>query len=291
MRIWPSIAAAVLLAATLSACQPAAPQIAEIPYAPDSGNLFVRCGSLIDGLSDEVLQDRMVVIRDGRVAAIVDGSAEVRPGMTLFDLSDKTCLPGLINMHVHLLERGADAVDYGVYFRNDAEVFHARVLEAAAQALLTGFTTVRNVGDYFPAPIVFGRNEIAAGRALGPRIQTGGPFLTIPGGGGAVPAVDYDAADTPAAAQLGIAQGADEFRQKALHAVAEGADFLKVIASGAVFAFGTEPGAPEMTQAEIEAVVAVAHEAGIKVTAHVHSAQSGRDAILAGVDSLEHASL
>lgn len=211
--------------------------------------------------------------------------------MPLLDLGSKTCLPGLINTHVHLLERATDTVDYGVYYKGTDEIFHARVLEAAAQSLLTGFTTVRNVGDFFPKTIVYGRDLIIAGRAIGPRIQTGGPYLTIPGGGGEVIAVDYDPADIPEAARTGVARGADEFREKARLAVAEGADFLKVIASGAVFSFGTEPGAPEMTQEEIEAVVEVAHAAGIKVTAHVHSAQSGREAILAGVDSLEHASL
>lgn len=291
MKCTSRISAATLLLIAVAGCQPKLPELATVPFVPDSGNLFVRCGSLIDGISDEVMHDRMVVIRDGRFASIVDGTAEIRPGMNFLDLSDKTCLPGLINMHVHLLERAIDSVDYGVYFRNDSEVFHARVLEAAAMSLNTGFTTVRNVGDYLPEPIVFGREQIARGLAIGPRIQTGGPYLTIPDGGGEVPAVDYDPADRPAESRLGVARGPEEFREKARDAVAAGADFLKVIASGAVFAFGTEPGAPEMTQDEIEAVVEVAHAAGIKVTAHVHSAQSGRDAILAGVDSLEHASL
>jgi imidazolonepropionase-like amidohydrolase len=100
-----------------------------------------------------------------------------------------------------------------------------------------------------------------------------------------------DASEIPAAAKQGEAKGAEEFREKAQLAVAKGYDLLKVIASGAVFSFGTSPGAPEMTQDEIAAVVEVAHAAGIKVTAHVHSAQSGIDAILAGVDSIEHASL
>ena len=99
----------------LGACQGAPPDIATAPYQPDSGNLFVRCGTLIDGISDEVLHDRMVVIRDGRFAVIVDGDAEVRPSMTFLDLSDKTCLPGLINTHVHLASKPEDAVDYGIY--------------------------------------------------------------------------------------------------------------------------------------------------------------------------------
>jgi imidazolonepropionase-like amidohydrolase len=98
-------------------------------------------------------------------------------------------------------------------------------------------------------------------------------------------------AQLPPESQQGIASTPEEFAARAEAAILAGADFLKIIASGAVFSIGTEPGAPEMTQADIEAVVAVAQAYGKKVTAHVHSDQSGRDAILAGVDSLEHASL
>ena len=251
----------------------------------------MRCGSLIDGLADEPIDDQMVVIRDGRIAAIVAGDAEVPRGMAFLDLSDHMCLPGLINTHVHLLERPEDSLDYGYYYRNINEQFNQRVLEAAEDTLLSGFTLVRNAGDFYPKSIVQGRDEIRAGRAIGPRIRTAGPYLTIPGGGGDLVVPGYDPADIPAGARTGVARGANEFRRKAQIAIDEGADLLKVIASGAVFSFGVEPGAAEMTQEEIAAVVEVAHEAGIKVTAHVHSAQSGRDAIRAGVDSLEHASL
>ncbi len=95
----------------------------------------------------------------------------------------------------------------------------------------------------------------------------------------------------PAESQLGIASTPQQFAERAEAAIEGGADFLKVIASGAVFSIGTDPGAPEMSQEDIAAVVRVAQQYDKQVTAHVHSDQSGRDAILAGVDSLEHASL
>ncbi len=265
--------------------------VVNTPYEPDSGNLFVRCGALIDGLSNAVFHDLMVVIRNGRITAIVDGDAEIRPGMTFLDLSSKTCLPGLINTHVHFNESAEDATDYGVYYDRSFDEHNKYALERAVMALETGFTAVRNVGDFYPKTITFVRDEINAGRAIGPRIRTAGPFLTIPGGGGDLVVPYRDPSEIPAAAQTGVASGPDEFREKAQLAIDEGADFLKIIASGAVFAFGTSPGAPEMTPEEIAAVVEVAHAAGIKVTAHVHSSQSGTDSILAGVDSLEHASL
>ncbi len=93
------------------------------------------------------------------------------------------------------------------------------------------------------------------------------------------------------ASRLGVARGADDFRVKTQTVIDSGADLVKIIASGAVFAFGGVPGEPEMTPEEIAAVVEVAHAAGVKVTAHAHGAQSIKDAILAGVDSIEHASL
>ena len=251
----------------------------------------MRCGVLIDGLADNIFEDRLVVMHHGRIAAVVGGSADVPPGMPLLDLSEHTCLPGLINTHVHLLERPEDSLDYGYYYRNTDESFNQRVVEAAEDTLLSGFTMVRNVGDFYPKTIVHGRDEIRAGRAIGPRIRTAGPYLTIPGGGGDMVVPEYDPADIPAGARTGVARGPDEFREKARIAVDEGADLLKVIASGTVFSYGPEPGASEMTYEEIAAVVEVAHEAGIKVTAHVHSVQSGKDAIRAGVDSIEHASL
>ena len=276
---------------TLGACQASTPDVAQLPFEPDSGNLFIRCGALIDGLSDEIADDRMVVIKDGRIAAVVGGDAEIRPGMTFLDLSDKTCLPGLINTHVHLEIKPEDFVDYSIYYTSSAEFFNQTAVNFSAVNLLTGFTTVRNVGAFFPDAISHAAAQIESGQAIGPRIRQAGPYMTIPGGGGSVQVPYIDASTIPPATQMGEGRGADEFRARAEAAVAAGYDFLKVIASGAVFSFGDSPGAPEMTQEEIAAVVDVAHASGIKVTAHVHSAESGVDAILAGVDSIEHASL
>lgn len=275
----------------LTACQAPVPDITQAPFEPDSGKLLVRCGALIDGLSDDVLHDRLVVMEAGRIANILDGDTELRPGTPLLDLRSKTCLPGLINTHVHLGGKPEHAMDYSIYYTMTVDEQNALALENSAINLLTGFTTVRNTGEFFPDSITHAKQTIDAGAAIGPRIRNGGPYFTIPGGGGSIKVPYIDASTIPPATQQGTARGAEEFREKALAAVAKGYDHLKVIASGAVFSFGTSPGAPEMTQEEIEAVVDVAHDAGIKVTAHVHSAQSGIDAILAGVDSIEHASL
>ena len=118
-----------------------------------------------------------------------------------------------------------------------------------------------------------------------------GYYLTIPGGGGDLVIPGHDEEEIPPRIRMGVSRGADMFRKNAQAAVDGGADVLKVIASGAVLAYGGVPGSPEMTPEEIQAVAEVAHAAGIKLTAHAHGAQSIKDAILAGADTIEHASL
>jgi imidazolonepropionase-like amidohydrolase len=258
-----------------------------------SGDTVLRCGLVIDGFSDEPLLDQKITLRDGRILAVEAYRQGFRSDLSppVTDLSEFTCLPGLINTHVHFDGNPEDSVDYSIYVRRTADETLQLVLDNAKTTLLTGFTTVRHVGAWFPDAVYRARSLIQRGEALGPRIQTAGPYLTVPGGGGDLTFPEIPTAQIPPESQQGIASTPAEFAARAEAAILAGADFLKIIASGAVFSIGTEPGAPEMTQADIEAVVAVAKAYGKKVTAHVHSDQSGRDAILAGVDSLEHASL
>ena len=157
--------------------------------------------------------------------------------------------------------------------------------------MLAGFTTTRDVGTYIAWADRALRDEINGGHVVGPRVQVAGFYLTIPGGGGDLVIPGHPESSIPAQVRAGVARGPEEFRRKAELAVAGGADFLKVIASGAVLAFGGVPGDPEMTPEEIAAVVEVAHRHGLKVSAHAHGARSIREAILAGADTIEHASL
>jgi len=277
----------------LVACEgaPPSPAIAQTPNVPDSGNIAIRCGTLINGLSDETHTDQLVIIRDGRFERITSDESSAPANIPFLDLSQHTCLPGLVNAHVHLAILPEEADDMTIYYRRPLGDSTDLAIRNSALTLLSGFTTVRNVGEYFPQAIYDARDEILAGTAIGPRIQTAGPYLTIPGGGGDLVIPGHDESEIPPAVRTGLASTPEEFREAAKNAVAGGADFLKVIASGAVFAFGGIPGAPEMHQDDIAAVVEIGRQAGLKVTAHVHSAQSAKDSILAGVDSIEHASL
>jgi imidazolonepropionase-like amidohydrolase len=227
----------------------------------------------------------------GRVVALESVAADAPVGTAELDLRNYTCLPGLIDLHVHLSERPEDTADLTVMFRRTRAEQRALSAAHASATLLAGFTSVRNVGAYIRGVDLALRDAIDRGEVLGPRMQVSGFYLTIPGGGGdlLVPSVPAEA--TPAFVRGGIARGQEQFRRKAELALADGADLLKVIASGAVLAYGGIPGAPEMSREEIATVVEVAHAQGRKVAAHAHGAQSVRDAILAGADTVEHASL
>jgi imidazolonepropionase-like amidohydrolase len=255
---------------------------------PQSGSMSVYCGTLINGISNEPLSNKTVVIKDRRVESVLDGKPS---SGAVVDFSEYTCLPGLIDTHTHIVESAGDTADLSVYYTRSLDDEQVLAKKNAATTLGVGFTTVRNVGAYNGWAERVLRDRINSGEIPGPRMQIAGFYLTIPAGGGDLVIPGYDEKDIPTRVRMGVARGPDQFRQKAQEAVDGGATVLKVIASGAVLAFGGVPGSPEMTPDEIEAVAEVAHAAGIKLTAHAHGAQSIKEAILAGADSIEHASL
>jgi len=251
----------------------------------------VFCGKMLDMQTGLVQSNVMINIDHGtgKIRSVEFNDASTNPNdLDTLDLSDYFCLPGLIDMHTHISEgHSRSLVEYLTMTQQDQLVI-GRV--NVQKTLLAGFTSVRDLGVYIAWTDKALRDEINSGLTNGPRMQISGFYLTIPGGGGDIDIPGYSG-NVPAHIRQGVTQGAENFRIRAEAAVIGGADLLKMIASGAVLAFGSLPGSPEMTPDEIAAVVAVGHKAGIKVTAHAHGAQSIKDAILAGVDSIEHASL
>jgi len=253
------------------------------------GDLDVHCGRVIDGVASEAATNEWVHMRDGVIVS-VDRQPPPAGGRVL-DLANATCLPGLIDLHTHLTDSPEDTKDLRVYFtRSDEEALRLGA-EHARKTLQAGFTTVRDVGTYIAWTDRELRKAIARGEVEGPRMQVAGMYLTIPGGGGDLLVPDVPEADVPARVRRGVARGADAFRARAEEVAAGGADLMKVIASGAVLAYGGVPGAREMTEDEIRAVVEVAHRHHLRVAAHAHGADSIKDAIRAGADTVEHASL
>ena len=289
----------LLVCAMLTSCAYTPPtltnrlDIRQVPYTPDSGTMAIRCGKLLDGYTDTAQDDVLVVIRDGRITKLQAGASRsdaTRTHVPVLDLSGYTCLPGLIDMHTHLTDRPEDTADLTVYFSRTPEETLRLSKENAAATLLAGFTSVRNVGTYVLGTDTALRDQINAGKALGPRMQASGPYLTIPHGGGDLYIPDFKEPSDNERFHAGVARDPEGFRERAEFLVDNGSDLLKVIASGAVLAFGGVPGEPEMTREDIAAVVDIAHAVGKKVAAHAHGAESIRMAIAAGVDTIEHAS-
>jgi len=251
----------------------------------------VFCGKMLDTQTGLVQSNVMISIDhdSGKIRSVRFNEVSANPNnLDTLDLSNYFCLPGLIDMHTHISEgTSRTLVEYLTMTQQDQLVI-GRV--NVQKTLLAGFTSVRDLGVYIAWTDKALRDEINSGLTNGPRMQISGFYLTIPGGGGDIDIPGYSG-NVPAHIRQGVTQGIENFRLRAEAAVAGGADLLKMIASGAVLAYGSLPGSPEMTPDEIAVVVTVGHNAGMKVTAHAHGAQSIKDAILAGVDSIEHASL
>jgi imidazolonepropionase-like amidohydrolase len=286
----PGTLVAVLLAVWVIAAFADSPEtrVASAPYDADSGSVLIRCGALIDGRSDEVMKDVSVLIEEGRFSRVAT-QLETPPGVEVLDLAEYTCLPGLIDMHTHMLESFEELVDLTLYYGYTHEDNMKAGRKYSQLSIGAGFTTVRSLGNYYGWVDRDLRDEINRGDTVGPRLQASGFYLTIPGGGGDLLETGGSEDVIPAHLRLGVSRSVDEFRQHAQAAVDGGADVIKVIASGAVLAYGGVPGEAEMSFEEIAVVVEVAHAAGLKVAAHAHGAQSIKDAIRAGANSIEHA--
>lgn len=251
-------------------------------------DLTVRAGRVIDVEQMVVRTDQAIVIRGGRIVSVVPFKAAPMAG-ALVDWSGMTVLPGLIDAHTHLVGDIQSASATAPLETTDAR----DALLGAANArntLFAGFTTVRDVGTYRAFIDVALRDAIDKGWTPGPRMKVAGAYVTIPDGGGAVTGLPEGTVVPPSMTE-GVVRGPDDTRVKARRLLERGADFLKLIATGAVLTPGTEPGAPELTEAEMRAAVEVARSSKTYATAHAHGAEGAKAAIRAGVRSIEHGSL
>ena len=254
---------------------------------------IVRAGTLIDVASGKVLIGQCIFIEGERISEVAHCSREDFQtrlvGEQHIDWSAFTVLPGLIDLHTHLADAGQSA-DLAAPLSTSPQL---TALHGAANALTTlraGFTTVRDVGTYRGLTDVAVRDAIEQGLIQGPRMTVAGAYLTHPGGGGELNGVVPNE-QLPADMRLGVAEGPEAVVARATYLFDNKVDFLKLMATGAVLAIGTEPGAPELTEAEMRVAVDVAKANGGYATAHAHGAEGIKAAIRAGVRSIEHASL
>jgi imidazolonepropionase-like amidohydrolase len=257
---------------------------------PRSPVTAVRAGKLVDVDAGRVLTNQTILIRDGKIESLGDNIA-VPSGAKVIDLTKMTVLPGLIDCHTHLADGSQEGNIDPVYQlkRTAAEV----ALESVPNArvfLESGFTTVRDVGVYRALNDVALRNAIAAGYFPGPRMFVAGAYVTITGGAGTLTGYAPDIR-LPWDLHYGEANSPWEVRQKIRQLAHDGADHIKVLSTGAVLTHGSNPKSIEFTQEELEAAVDEAKHFGLRVAAHAHAAEGIKNAIRAGVASVEHATL
>ncbi|MGZ5198526.1 MAG: Xaa-Pro dipeptidase [Telluria sp.] len=270
----PTLIAALAVAGALAPSASAAEQF-----------VAVRAGKLVDVVNGKVLADQTIVIDGERITAVgPTGSVAVPANAHVIDLSKATVLPGLIDAHTHLTD---DPHQSGYQSLGISDIRAALYGARSARVTLeAGFTSVRNVGASGFGDVAL-RDAINEGELPGPRMRVSGYPIGIIGGhcdNNLLP-VDYHYTER------GVASGPWEARAKVREMVKYGADVIKICASGGVLSKGDEPGAEQLSLEEMTAIVEEAHKLGRRVAAHAHGALSIRDAIIAGVDSVEHASL
>jgi imidazolonepropionase-like amidohydrolase len=270
------IAKALMAAALLAAAAPAS-----------AGSVVITADRMVDVLAGRIVEEPVIVVTDGRIVSVV-GRGGARPvipaGATRIDLPGKTLLPGLIDMHVHL----TSLAEIGGYrgFQYTDSFWSAVGVANAGKTLRAGFTTVRNVGaDAFQD--VGLREAVEGGWIAGPRIVTAGYAIGATGGhcdNNMLPPsfdrVEQATVNSPA-----------EGRAKVRWLHKYGAQVIKICATGGVFSLGDSVGGQQLSLEEMKAIVEEAHMLRLKVAAHAHGDEGIRDAILAGVDTIEHCSL
>ncbi|MEZ5464656.1 MAG: amidohydrolase family protein [Lysobacteraceae bacterium] len=246
----------------------------------------IRCGQVFDSRRAELGGPQTIVVEDGRIIDVFSGKKGVVDA-TWIDLSDRTCLPGFIDLHVHL--RGQSSKNsYSEGFRLDDVDFAFRSVGYAEKTLQAGFTSVRDLGGDIALHL---RDAINQGTLRGPRIWAAGKAIATTGGHGD-PTNGLNSELThllgPPGPTEGVVNSVDDARQAVRQRYKDGSDVIKITATGGVLSYAKSGDGPQFTIEEIRSVVDTAKDYGYHVAAHAHGAEGMKRAVLGGVTTIEH---
>jgi imidazolonepropionase-like amidohydrolase len=248
----------------------------------------IRAGKLVDPDMGTVLTSQTILVRNNKIEA-VGSNITIPSNAKIIDLSKQTVLPGLIDCHTHLADGQHGSEPMGIFRKTAAEL----ALESVPNARVTlesGFTTVRDVGTYRALGDIALRDAINRGDIPGPRMFVAGAYVTITGGAGSDSGLAPDIT-LPWDMHYGEANSPWEVRQVIRKLASNGVDHIKILSSGAVLTHGSNPKSQEFTLEELQAAVDEASHFGLRVESHAHSPEGIKNAIRAGVASVEHATM
>ncbi|KXJ58377.1 MAG: amidohydrolase [Alteromonas sp. Nap_26] len=248
---------------------------------------LIYAGNAFTSTSNELLSDVTIVVDDNKIEAIKEGFVKAEEGDTVIDLKHATVMPGLMDMHVHLSSQHGGPQTYLDRFSLNEADYALRAANYAKITLDAGFTTVRNLGDSYYETVAL-RNAISKGIATGPRIYTVGKSIATTGGH-ADPSNGISHLLRPdVGPKQGVVNGEVEAREAVRSRYQDGADLIKITATGGVLSVAKSGQNPQFMTDELEAIVDTAKDYGMTVAVHAHGKEGMKRAIEAGVDSIEH---
>lgn len=248
---------------------------------------LIYCGTLIDGVSKSARNNVTIVVEKNKIVQIADNIMPPQSGDEVIDLSKKTVMPGLIDMHVHLeTETSKDAPTKRMSMSAADIAFEAE--KNGRTNLMAGFTTVRDLGG--TGVNISLRNAINKGIVVGPRIFTSGRTIATTGGHGDPTNGWRDDINFAPHVTDGVINSPDEARQAIRQRYKDGTDWIKITATGGVLSIAKSNKAPQFQKDELDALIATAKDYGFKVAAHAHGAEGIKRALRAGVTTIEHGS-
>ena len=247
---------------------------------------LIHAGTVITAEGSQVLTNQTLVVDGDKITAIEAGFRQPATGDQLVDLRQHTVLPGLMDMHTHFSYQSSPTSYSEGFTLNEADIA-LRGATYANKTLMSGFTTVRELGDSHLVSVAL-RKAIAAGHVAGPRIFTAGKSIATTGGhADPTNGVVYQRMGDPGAAE-GVINGAEEARKAVRQRYKEGADLIKITATGGVLSVAKSGMNPQFKDDELQAIVETAKDYGFTVAVHAHGKEGMERAIKAGVTSIEH---